>query len=231
MKELNELPLTSEFIFNRIFCNPDRAKRLIEQILDVRIAEISSLDTDESLIERPEKGVRFDIRLDDDARTQIAVGLTGIDDPEDKLIAHSRYCQVFLDRSMEEKYGRFMPVDIYLISLCNFAAFDGKDKRYLLESRCVEDPSIKLNDGVQWIILSSGGQDPSDVGADLMKFLDYLNTGKPDTEFLSEIDKEVRKIKADPQSQAAYMAYVGRKAEIMEKRRAKKQQEQGAESA
>ena len=67
---------------------------------------------------------------------------------------------------------------------------------YTFENRCIQDPSISLEDETQKIVLNTKGR-LDDVPESLKMFLDYIETDVVEDEFTREVDKAVVEIQSD----------------------------------
>lgn len=60
------LPISNDFLFNKMMENPDICKRLLEIILEVKIDHIEYLETQKSIrMEEDGRGVRLDVYVAD----------------------------------------------------------------------------------------------------------------------------------------------------------------------
>lgn len=72
--------------------------------------------------------------------------------------------------------------------------FDGLRHKYTFKNICVENGYIYLEDGTNKVFLSTKGT-LDDIPMPLKSFLDYIDGGVPEDDFIKEIDIEVDKVK------------------------------------
>ncbi len=69
-KTYEELNLSDDFMFGKIMRNPVNCKKMLERLLDIRIAAIEYPEDQKSIdISRDSRGVRLDIYVADTAET------------------------------------------------------------------------------------------------------------------------------------------------------------------
>ena len=192
------------------------ARRLIEKVIWVKIAEISTLETEKTATNSVYKGrgVRYDILLEDEAGTRIDVEMQAQGMDDELMAKRCRYYFEMLDfKRLAVRQSFSVLGDSYVIFLCDFPIFDGLCKKYEIGSFCRRNKEIELKDGIYRIFLSSKGGDGDEdgyLGEDISAFLDYMNGAgaDPQNEFVKEIDEEVQKIKGDSGKQEEYMDYI-----------------------
>ncbi|MCM1049582.1 MAG: Rpn family recombination-promoting nuclease/putative transposase [Clostridiales bacterium] len=189
-KKYEELTIVDDFMFGKVMRNPKHCKKLLEIILDMKIREIVFIDEQQTVApDYKAKGVRIDVYADDDADTVYAVEMqarnTGV------LPIRSRYYQAVIDINLIEKGMDYEKLGKnYIIFICTFDLFGKGRHIYHFENLCIEDTTIRLNDGTEKIFLNTKGK-MNDADKELINLLKYFDSLVPQDAFTEELDKEV----------------------------------------
>ena len=103
--------------------------------------------------------------------------------------------------------------DSYVIFICDFDPFGREKYQYTFESVCKEDFTLSLKDGNHSIFLSTKGKNPSDVSAELIRFLKYVESGDYGSDegeqdnFVKRVQNTVERIKRDREMEGRYMLF------------------------
>ncbi|MCM1263774.1 MAG: Rpn family recombination-promoting nuclease/putative transposase, partial [Butyrivibrio sp.] len=140
---------------------------------------------------------------DDEADTVYAVEMqarnTGV------LQERSRYYQAVIDVNMIAKGAEYDQLGKdYIIFICTFDLFGKGRHIYHFENLCLEDTTIRLNDGTEKIFLNTKGT-MDDVDEELANLLKYFDSLKPQDAFTEELDKEVLKARRHEEWRQEYM--------------------------
>lgn len=206
LKKYEDLTIVDDFMFGKVFRNPDRCKKLLQLILGVKIRHIEFLDTQE--VFEPTygaKGIRLDVYVEDDNDMVYNVEMQTND--VDNLPKRSRYYQSVIDINIIEKGSSYNALKKnFVIFICTFDLFGKGRHIYRFENICKEDKEIYLGDGTEKIFLNTRGV-MDDVDKDLKNFLTYLESKMPQDEYTKELDDAVDSAKHNPEWEREYMKY------------------------
>ena len=209
-KKYEDLAITDDFMFGKVMHHPERCRKLLEIILDVRIREVVFLDEQDSL--NPDydaKGIRLDIYLEDAGDTVYNVEMQAQN--EGDLPERSRYYQAVIDISLIEKGAHYKALKkSYIIYICTFDPFGRGRHIYHFENLCREDPTIRLNDGTEKVFLNTKGIKEAeasldDAGEDLRNLLGYFESRVPQDAYTGELEEAVRAAKEHREWRREYM--------------------------
>ena len=208
-----ELTIQNDFLFQRVMRNKRICKRLIEEILNTKIASISFIHTQKSIKSfYDSKGVFLDVTVEDEQRTRYNLEMqvenrrsksTG----EPLLLKRTRYYQAMLDADILEEgqaYDKLKPT--YIIFICPFDLFHEGRYIYTFRKLCIENKDLELNDKATVIFLNAAGKH-GDITSNAKNFLHYVKSHKATDEFTQEISSEIIKIKRDEKARREYMQY------------------------
>ncbi|MCM1261280.1 MAG: Rpn family recombination-promoting nuclease/putative transposase [Butyrivibrio sp.] len=205
-KKYEELTIVDDFMFGKVMRNPKHCKKLLEIILDMKIREIVFIDEQQSVApDYMAKGVRIDVYADDDVNTVYAVEMQTRDTGE--LPLRSRYYQAVIDINMIEKGAEYKQLGKnYIIFICTFDLFGKGRHIYHFGNICLEDTTIRLNDGTEKIFLNTKGK-MDDADKELVSLLKYFDSQKPQDVFTEELDKEVFAVRQHKKWRREYMNF------------------------
>ena len=208
-KKWQDLTITDDYMFKLIMSYPIICKHLIEIILNIKIREIKYLDKEKTFKNNYEgKGIRLDVYVEDEDNSRFILEMQVRDFGEEELGKRIRFYQSSIDYDfllMGQKYKELG--NSAVIFFCPFEIFDGKRRLYTFTNICKENHSIKMDDGMVKVILSSAGEATDDIHPDVAAFLDYMNGKIIQNGFVSEIDNTIRHVKLDGAKEADYMTF------------------------
>lgn len=128
------------------------------------------------------------------------------------LPRRSRYYNAQIDVSLleigETDFNKLN--DVYVIFICPYDSFGENKYRYTFRCRCDENPDLCLEDGSVRVFLNTKGSNDSEVPAELVEFLHYVDSG-----FLSDaanagskvsaVDTYIRQLKSNHEIGVKYM--------------------------
>lgn len=211
-KTLQELTIKDNFMFGAVMVNEDLCKELLELILGFSIEKIV-VDKEKSIVYHPEyKGVRLDIIAADENGTHYNIEMQ-VRKKKD-LGRRNRYyhSQIDVDLLLRGMEYEVLP-DSYVIFICDFDPFGKEKYQYTFESVCKEDSTLKLNDGNHTIFLSTRGKNKSDVSEGLVKFLEYVESGRYDSDtesqndFVKRLQNAVKNVIESREMEERYMLF------------------------
>ena len=202
------LSIQNNFIFGKTFeSNPDLCRRLLQLILNFHIKHISFPEREKVLEARTDsKGVRLDIYVqDNDSNRSFDVEMQVSD--SDNLAKRMRYYQGLIDLD-KLKHGQHYSSlgDSFIIFICPFDRFKAGRHIYTFHETCAQCPSIQLNDGATKIFLSTKGT-VDDVSPNLRAFLDYVDCGIINGDFVQKLDEAVQLVKSNRKAMKEFMTY------------------------
>jgi len=206
---MEKLTIKDNFIFGKTMeVNSDLCRRLIEQILNIKIKSISYPEREKTIDARIDsKGIRLDVYVEDDANRSfdIEIQLTDNDD----LAKRMRYYHslIDLDKLHKGKSVKYKSLgESYVIFICTFDVFGYGYQLYDFEIVCKRNAEIKLNDMTHRIFLCTEGND-EEISDEVRNFLDYVAGRGIKSDFIKELDEAVQKVKESKEWRLSYMTY------------------------
>lgn len=199
--------IQDNFIFSKTFeLFPDLCKKLIEQILDIRIKTISYPEREKVIESRTDsKGVRLDVYIADNLNRSFDLEMQIAN--SDNIAKRMRYYQGLIDGD-KLKHGQHYNSlgDSYIIFICPFDRFKQGRHIYTFRERCDQDYNLKLNDGAVKIFLSTKGT-MNDVSSKIKNFLNYVDSGIISSSFIKDLDTAVQTVKFNQKARKEFMTY------------------------
>ena len=211
-KSLQELTISSAFMFGAVMMDPELCEGLLERVLEVPIERVE-VSREKSIVYNPEyKGVRLDIYAADENNTRYNVEMQAL--PREAITKRARYyhSQMDMETLLSGTYYDELP-DTYVIFVCDFDPFGLKKYRYTQKMVCAEDMSFSIGDGTHTVYLSTKGENDSEVAKELVNFLKYvsapLERAEEDfkDEYVEKLQKAVKAIKQSREMGARYMTF------------------------
>ena len=211
--KFENLTIQSDFIFKKVMSRKRICIHLLEELLQIKIADINYLEAEKSL--EPEfvsRGIRLDIIVADDKNTHynLEMQVKNTKNPDTKnyvLPKRTRYYQAMLDTDMLQKgqdYDELSPT--YIIFFCLFDFFEDSQRIYTFKKRCLENMNIELADEAVIMFLNTLGT-KGDVSPDIQSLFDYINSNTITSNFTREVADTIVEIKNDKKVRDAYMTY------------------------
>ena len=207
------LTIQSDFIFKKVMSRKRICKHLLEELLQIEIADINYLEAEKTLEpEYTSLGIRLDIIVADDKNTHynLEMQVKNKKNPQTKafvLPKRSRYYQALLDFDLlqaGQPYDLLPPT--FIIFICIFDFFENGNYVYTFKKRCLEDLELELElpDKATTMILNTKGTH-GEISKDLKSFYDYVNNHIVTTDFTKQIDNEISYLKLDTKVRREYM--------------------------
>ena len=205
----NSLTIKDNFIFGKTMeLNPDLCKRLIEQILNIKIKSLDYPEREKTIESRLDsKGIRLDVYVEDDAHRSFDIEIQLTDN--DNLSKRMRYYHslIDLDKLHKGKSIKYQSLgESFVIFICTFDVFGYGYQLYDFDIVCKRNPQIKFNDLTHRIFLCTEGND-NEISAELKNFLDYVAGRGINGNFIRELDDAVQKVKISKEWRLNYMTY------------------------
>lgn len=205
----NSLTIKDNFIFGKTMeTNPDWCRRLIEQILHIKIKSISYPEREKTIEARLDsKGIRLDVYIQDNNNRSfdIEIQLTDNDD----LAKRMRYYigLIDLDKLHKGKSVKYKSLgESYIIFICTFDVFGYGYQLYDFDIICKRNQNIKLNDHTHRIFLCTEGND-DEINSEVKNFLDYVAGRGINSEFIQQLDDTVQRVKSSKEWRLDFMTY------------------------
>ena len=115
-----------------------------------------------------------------------------------------RFYQAAIDISFLDKGNSYNNLnDSFIIFICTFDAIGKNRPVYTFENICLQDKNISLQDGTKKVIINSEAFKNTE-DKDLIDFLEYLKTGKVNSEFTRRIEAMIQTVKNNEQARQEY---------------------------
>ena len=205
-KKLQDLTIKDAFMFAAVMSDTEQCRHLLELVLEMSILEVDVI-TEKSISYHPEyHGVRLDV-LAEEAGTKRRFNVEMQVKTEHALAKRSRYYHAQMDMDAlltGETYDK-LP-DTYVIFICDFAPFAKRLYRYTVQNR-IQETGEMLNDGSHTIILSTKGENESEVSEELVNFLKYVGqeADETDDDYIKKIQEQIKRIKQNRDWEEKYM--------------------------
>ena len=213
MKTLQELTLTSKFLFDQTMDIPKAHEAALQIILqDDLIKLLNPSQTEKEIRTMPWlRSIRLDVYAMDQDNTLYNTEMQA--ERKGDLIKRSRYYQGLIDSSLLEpgnvNFNKLNNTCIIMIT--PFDLFGKGKYQYTFRSYCEENKELELGDGAVRIFLNTRGTNDKEVSKELVDFLHYIE--KTDDESAEAANSErirlihecVRKIKSSEEMGVKYM--------------------------
>ena len=205
------LTIQSDFIFKKVMSRKRICKHLLEELLQIEIADINYLEAEKTLEpEYTSRGIRLDIIVADDKNTHynLEMQVKNNKNPDTDtyvLPKRSRYYQALLDFDLlqaGQPYDLLPPT--FIIFICIFDFFEKGNYVYTFKKRCLENLELELSDEATTMILNTKGTH-GDISKDIKSFYDYVNNHIVTTDFTKQIDDEISYLKLDTKVRREFM--------------------------
>ena len=211
LTKFENLTIQSDFIFKKVMSRKRICKHLLEELLQIEIADIKYLEAEKTLEpEYTSRGIRLDIIVADDKNTHynLEMQVKNNKNPDTDtyvLPKRSRYYQALLDIDLLQKgqpYELLPPT--FIIIICVFDFFELGSYVFTFKKRCLEDLELELPDEATTMILNTKGTH-GNISEDIKSFYDYVNNHIVTTDFTKQIDDEISYLKLDTKVRREFM--------------------------
>ena len=209
--KFENLTIQNDFIFKKVMSRKRICIHLLEELLQIKIADINYLEAEKYLEpEYTSRGIRLDIIVADDRNTHynLEMQVKNNKNPDTKkhvLPKRTRYYQALLDIDLlqnSQEYDLLPPT--YVIFICVFDFFAKGNYVYTFKKRCLEDLELELPDEATTIILNTHGTH-GNISKDIKSFYDYVNNHVINSDFTKQIDDEISYLKLDTKVRREFM--------------------------
>ena len=181
-KRFDDLTIADDFMFCKIMQDEGLCKQFLEMILAGDIGKITYLSSQNAIVTGSEsKSVRLDLLVKDETGKSYDIEMQVSN--EYNLPKRMRYYQAAIDIAFLDKGVHYKTLnDSYIIFICLFDAVGKGKPLYTFENVCLEDRQTLLQDGTKKVIINAEAFRKAE-DAELKGFLEYLKTGKVNTDF------------------------------------------------
>ena len=211
-KTLQQLTISSAFMFGAVMVDPENCKDFLERALDMKIARVE-VSKEKSIVYNPEyKGVRLDVYAADENNTHYNIEMQAL--PVTAIEKRARYYhdQIDMELLLSGLSYEELP-DTYVIFVCDFDPFGLKKYRYTMKKVCKEETKFLMEDGAHTIFLSTKGKNENEVPKELVNFLKYVEAPLSESEkdfgdeYVARLQKAVKEVKVSREMGARYMTF------------------------
>ena len=199
--------IQNNFVFGKTLeMNPDLCLQLLQFILNLKINKIEYPEREKVIEVRTDsKGIRLDVFVSDDQNRSFDVEMQIAD--SDNISKRMRYYQALIDLD-KLKHGEHYSAlgDSFIIFICPFDRFKQGRHIYTFRERCEQDLNLSLKDGSTKIFLSTKGT-LNDVSDDIKNFLNYVDSGIINGNFVKQLDDAVKVVKSNEKARLEFMTY------------------------
>lgn len=209
--QYEDLTIQDDFMFKKVMQCKRICMRLISEIMQVEVRDITYLETEKTIEAYFEgRGIRLDVLVADDKGTHYNIEMQvrntiGTSTGKALLPKRTRYYQGSIDTDMLQKGQNFdeMP-PLVLIFICAFDLFNQDRYLYEFKSRCTEDYELVLDNEVTVMFLNALGH-RGNVSQLVKNFLQYVNDHVPKDDFTNEVEDEVVRLNHDKEVRREFM--------------------------
>ena len=209
-RTLQELNLSDDFLFSKVFSDAEVCRQVLEKILKVKIKKIKFVESQKSIdLVMESKAIRLDIYVQDEEETIYNVEMQR--GKHKNLAKRSRYYQGSVDLDFIQKGSDYLELcKSFVIFICTFDPFGKGRHIYSFENYCIEDQSLKLNDETTKIFLNTRGV-MDDVDEEMKELLSYVENStdtyvaQTKSELVHQLHDRVNRIKQDKRLEVEYM--------------------------
>ncbi len=214
MKSYDELDITDNFIFVKVFSNAEIAKDFLQDVLKIRIEKISVVAEATAQEDPLHKGVRFDVLAKEEVsaasgNTKVGryfdIEMQMVDTKE--LPKRARYYQSMCDLDALARGSVYDELqEQYILFICPKDVFGEGKAIYKFQNREESDPDIVMGDLCykNFYIFSKYGDVEDDATREYMR---YFATKKCESEKMRRIHNLVEDCRKDPATRKAYMTF------------------------
>ena len=203
VKRFEDLTFTDDFMFCKAMQNPRLCKKLIEMILADTIGKIAYISIQHNINTYEQaKSVRFDVLVQAENSKLYDVEMQVSN--ERNIPKRMRFYQAAIDISFLDKGNSYNSLnDSFIIFICTFDAIGKNRPVYTFENLCIEDKNTSLQDGTRKVIINAEAFNNTQ-DRELKEFLEYLKTGKANSEFTRRIEAMIQTVKNNKQARQEY---------------------------
>ena len=202
-KSFDDLTIADDFMFCKVMQDEETCKTFLEMVLAGKIGKIAYLSSQNAIAAGLEaKSIRLDILVKDENGKTYDIEMQVAN--EHNIPKRMRYYQAAIDISFLDKGLHYKALnDSYIIFVCSFDAIGKGKPLYTFENVCLEDRQTLLQDGAKKIIINAQAFSKAE-NKELKGFLEYLKTGRTNTEYTGRIEMMIEAVKHNEQARREY---------------------------
>lgn len=199
----DNLTLADNFIFQKVMKNQDLCKKIISEILNVEVTEISYPEMEKSIdIRRDSKSIRLDVYVKS-ADTIYNIEIQN--SINDNIPKRGRYYQGLIDLDLLEKGEHYNKLNkSIVIFICTFDYYKLSHYKYTFTNKCHEIDGLEYGDETTKIIINTYGT-KGDISDDLKEFLNCVNGVFSSSDFSVKLKGEFDKVKQSREWRREFM--------------------------
>lgn len=204
IKRYEDLTISDDFMFGIIMRQSEYCKPFLETILGIKIKHIEYPKIQETIdVDIKAKSIRLDVYVDDGKNTIYNIEMQS--NINRNLPMRMRYYQDVIDLDLIDKGQDYDTLKKNIvIFVCTFDPFKLGRHYYSFENLCLEDSTLKLNDGTKKILLNTKGI-IDDINPDLKKLLDFIDGKEPANELTRKLSRAVSDARQSRKWRVEYM--------------------------
>ncbi len=208
-KRYEDLTFTDDYLFGKIMQNRELCKEVLECLLQHPIGELRTPESQrEFRCFADGKPIRLDIYTQDDTAVYDAEmqNLNHQTLEELDLPKRSRFYQACMDTDFLEKGVSYRRLpESQIIFICTFDPFGGNLPIYSLCTKCIEDDTIKVEDGLKRYFFNCT-YEGTNLAPELRDFYRFLQTGESgNTALTRRLSHEVSQARRNEEWRSDYM--------------------------
>ncbi len=207
-----ELNLNNAFLFAAALSDNETCKLILEQILGRELPDVVVHTEHNILYSSDFRSIRLDVYARDAVSVEYNVEMQNKD--KKNLAKRSRFHQAQMDvASLKpgEDYAQLKPG--YVIFICTYDPYGKGLYRYTFENRCLEE-DMSFGDETYKIVLSTKGENPAGVSAELIELLKYVENSTDDyvatlssASKVHQLHRKVSELKRSREWEERYMMF------------------------
>lgn len=195
-EEWKNLTVADDYIFGRVFSEPNLCKKLIELFLNVKVKHLLIPPEYQKTMQPGlnSRGVRFDVYTESDGEAfDIEIQTTR----QAELALRMRYYQSSMDTSLIKHGQNFSDLkQTYVLFISTVDQFGYGEPVYEIVSSVKGHPEFNFDDRRKEVVYNASAFEKLDNGA-VKSFLKYIATGEANMDFDKEVNRKVVEIKDD----------------------------------
>ena len=200
--------ISNNVMFRLVMEKPGLCKKLIERLLNIKIARMESPIFEKDFRENmTSRGIRLDVYVEDADGLAIDVEIQAVSKSAEELGKRTRYYQSVMDNNLLAKNIPYTKLrKSYIIFICTFDPYGQGLPVYTFTNICHEDNSIDMCDDATKIFFNATGPLES-LTAEQTNLMIYINGGSANDEFTRELDDTVKTYRMSAEKRAIFMTY------------------------
>lgn len=180
IKPLSEQTFKNNFMFCAVMSNEDICREFLELILDIEVSRIEVCKEKCFIYNPVYKGVRLDVFAKGEDGKHYDIDLQVSRTP---IELRTRYYHSQMDMEMLETGEGYDELsESYVIFICDYDPLRYNKYVYTIQSRCEETGFTLYDDGIHTILLSTKGDNESEIPSEVLKFLRFVSSDLKDSE-------------------------------------------------